>query len=68
MWGLRCSDCGRFMAPRSPGSAWAATGEFGEDVEWTCARCAATPAFHLAAGNGSTDPRWCGRVPAAAAP
>lgn len=58
----RCG-CGRFVNPNRPGTAWMAAGEFGEETEYACPACVAKPGFRLIAGNGSTDPRWCGIVP-----
>jgi hypothetical protein len=67
MFGFRCHDCGKFMRHDQPGSAWWAAGEFGEDTERACAACALSRSFKLIAGNGSTEPRWCGRLPSLAA-
>lgn len=58
----RCASCGAFMNTSHPGTAWAACGEFGEETEYTCHRCTALPTFRLIAGNGTSDPRWCGYV------
>ena len=58
----RCASCGAFMNTSHPGTAWAACGEFGEETEYTCHRCTARPTFRLIAGNGTSDPRWCGYV------
>jgi hypothetical protein len=57
-----CYGCKRFMNPSKPGSVWEACGEYGEDTRWVCATCASAPDFVPQASNGSSDPRWCGRV------
>lgn len=54
----KCSDCGRFVSlARRHG--WEACGEFGEETRYVCATCL-DKGVKLQAGNGSSDPRWCG--------
>jgi hypothetical protein len=57
---IRCNNCRRFMSPKA-GDGWEAHGEFGEDIEYVCSGCISGGA-KLQAGNGSTDPRWCGVI------
>lgn len=61
---IRCHDCGRFVNPTAPGTAWENCGEFGEETRYICKRCVSKPGFKLQASNGSSDPRWCGIVEA----
>jgi len=57
---IRCNTCGKFMMPK-PGDGWECHGEFGEEVEYVCAGCISR-GTKLQAGNGTSDPRWCGVI------